>query len=162
AGIKQAQDAKAREAALAKERQQAEQVRQLVAAGRAATAKGQYDAAAKSLGEANALAPKDATVQQALRELAQAEEHAAAEADKAGKHSPNAVRAYGEALRVVPNDPAATKALKDAQAALDASKAPPPPPPAEYTRQMDAAAALEKQQKYADAVSAYKAALKVV
>jgi tetratricopeptide (TPR) repeat protein len=245
AGIKQAQDAKARDAAAAKEQQQAEKVRQLVAAGRAATAKGQYDAAAKSLGEANALAPKDATVQQALHELAQAKDHAAAEADKAkrqgeyakaiqagrdayaarrlddavkafgdalrimpgdrdataylqqatkarddmkavadaearrkadytrlmnqgqtamaGKHYADAVKAYGDALRVVPNDPTATKALKDAQAALDASKAPPAPPPgppAEYTRQMDAAAALEKQQKYADAVTAYRAALR--
>jgi tetratricopeptide (TPR) repeat protein len=246
AGIKQAQDAKGREATAAKEQQQAEKVRQLVAAGRAATAKGQYDAAAKSLGEANALAPKDAAVQQALRELAQAKEHAATDADKAkrqaeyakaiqagrdayaarrlddavkafgdalritpgdrdatallqqatkvrddmkattdaeakrkadyarlmnqgqtamaGKHYAEAVKVYGDALRVVPNDPTASKALKDAQAALDATKPPPhpPAPPAEYTRQMDAAAALEKQQKYADAVMAYKAALKLV
>jgi tetratricopeptide (TPR) repeat protein len=188
AGIKQAQDAKARETAAAKEhaaaeadkaKRQAEYAR-AVQAGRDAYAARRYDDAVKAFTDALRIMPGDrdatALLQQATKTRDDMKAAANAEAKRkadytrlmaqgqaamAGKHYADAVKAYGEALKVMPNDPAATKAHKDAQAALDASKAP-PPPPAEYTRHMDAAAALEKQQKYADAVPAYKAALKLL
>jgi hypothetical protein len=277
AGIKQAQDARAREAAPAKEQQQqAEKVRQLVATGRSALGNGQHDAAAKAFGEAHALAPKDPAVVKALQDLDAAKASAAAQTDRkkreadyqaamksgrdaytakrfddavrafgdalrlmpgdrdatalqqqatkarddakaaadaeakrkaeftrlmnqgqtamAAKRYAEAVRAYGDALKQQPGDAAAMKGQRDAQQALDAAKPPaklvvpmkpavpakpeaPPPkpaapaapmpskpvaPPAEYTKQMDAAAGFEKQQKYADAVTAYRAALKAV
>ncbi len=160
-------------------------------AGRDAWAARRYDDAAKAFGEALRIMPGDRDATALQQQAAKARDDAKAVADAearrkadeekrraeytrlmnqgqaalAAKRYAEAVKDYGDALRVMPNDPTATKGLKDAQAALDASKAPPPrppAPPAEYTRQMDAAAALEKQQKYAEAVAAYKAALRAV
>jgi tetratricopeptide (TPR) repeat protein len=78
-----------------------------------------------------------------------------------------AVKAYADALRVMPNDPAATRALADANKSLEASKtpkptSPPTPPPAAYTRAMQNAAAFEKLQRWSDAIAWYKEALKAV
>jgi tetratricopeptide (TPR) repeat protein len=72
----------------------------------------------------------------------------------------DAAKAYGDALKLFPNDPGARKGLADAQAG---PKAPPMPlanPQAEYAKQMQAAAALEKQKKWEEAVKAYQEALK--
>jgi tetratricopeptide (TPR) repeat protein len=188
AGIKQAQDAKARDVAAAREhaaaeadkaKRQAEYTR-AIQVGRDAYAARRYDDAVKAFTDSLRAMPGDRDATALLQQATKARDDVKAATDAearrkadyarlmaqgqtamAGKHYADAVKAYGEALKVMPNDPAATKAHKDAQAALDASKAP-PPPPAEYTRHMDTAAALEKQQKYADAVSAYKAALRVV
>ncbi|HEY1376273.1 MAG TPA: hypothetical protein VGF55_05740 [Gemmataceae bacterium] len=99
-----------------------------------------------------------------------------------GRRFDEAQRAFADALKFQPNDPEAARLLRQAQ---DASKppAPPPPPPtaravppppapakppatpqppAAYTQQMQAAAALENQAKYADAAKAYQAALRAV
>jgi tetratricopeptide (TPR) repeat protein len=89
------------------------------------------------------------------------------------------VKLFDEALKLQPGDAAATRAQREALQALDASRTPPPKTPvpasstaparppapnpqAEYNKQMQAAAALEKQQKYAEAVQAYQAALRWV
>jgi tetratricopeptide (TPR) repeat protein len=79
----------------------------------------------------------------------------------------DAVKAYGDALKLMPGDPVATRALADANKSLEASKtpkppSPPPPPPAAYTRAMQNAATFEKQQRWSDAVAWYKEALKAV
>jgi tetratricopeptide (TPR) repeat protein len=60
-----------------------------------------------------------------------------------------------------PGDAGAAKALHEAQQALDASRTP-PNPQAEYAKAMQAGAALDKQKKYADAVQAYRSALRWV
>jgi predicted Zn finger-like uncharacterized protein len=72
-----------------------------------------------------------------------------------GRRYPDAVLAYSEALRLVPNDPLAAQGLRDAQAgaerlgrrrqALD--------------RQLQTGAAALRQKQYADAIRAFKAAL---
>jgi len=184
-GIKQAQDAKAHDtgAAADKAKRQADYAH-AIQAGRDAWAARRFDDAARAFGDALRILPgdRDATAfeQQALkarddaRAVTDAEARRKADEEKrhadytrlmnqgqtalAAKRYADAVKAYDDALHVVPNDGAATKGLKDAQTALDASKLPSP----EYTRQMDAAAGLEKQQKYADAAAAYKAVLRAV
>src|SRR5207302_1337626 len=76
----------------------------------------------------------------------------------------DAVRAYDDALKARPGD---ADAISGKKAALAAQKPPVPPKPvvnaqAEYTKAMQQAQALEKQKKYADAVTAYRGALKWV
>jgi tetratricopeptide (TPR) repeat protein len=185
----------AHDAATAKAQQQAEADKakrqadyaKAIQAGRDAWAARRFDDAAKAFGDALKIMPGDATAtayeKQAIKARDDAKAAADAEAKRkadytrlmnqaqtamGAKHYDDALKDYGEALKLQPGDAAATKGHRDAQAALDAAKVspkpapPPPPPPAEYTKQMNAAAALEKQQKYADALTAYKAALKVV
>src|SRR5262249_26871106 len=90
----------------------------------------------------------------------------------AAKRYADAAKAFGEALKLQPNDPAATRSLTEAQ---NAAKAPPmpipqpkpmplpkPTPQEEYAKQMQAAAAAEKQQNWADAVKAYREALRLM
>jgi tetratricopeptide (TPR) repeat protein len=178
-----------------KAKRQAEYAKSMQA-GRDAWSARRFDDAARAFGEALRIMPgdRDATAyqQQAIkarddvRAMADAEARRKADEEKrraeytrlmnqgqtamAAKRYDEAAKAYADALKVQPGDATATRAHRDAQAALDASKAPPKPPlppkppqtPAEYTRQMDAAGALEKQQKYAEAVPAYKAALRAV
>jgi tetratricopeptide (TPR) repeat protein len=79
----------------------------------------------------------------------------------AAKRYEEAVRSYNDALKLVPNDPAATKAVAEANKALDASKKP-AAPPAAYTKAMQNAAAWEKQQKWSEAAAWYKEALRLV
>jgi tetratricopeptide (TPR) repeat protein len=98
----------------------------------------------------------------------------------------DAVKAFSDALRAQPGDAQAANLLAEAQKAQaeqkrkqQAAQAKPPaprpamqPPPkpvqpavnvqAAYSRQMQAAAAFEKQQKYDDAITAYKEALRLV
>jgi tetratricopeptide (TPR) repeat protein len=104
------------------------------------------------------------------------------------KRYDEAVRAFSEALRLQPGDAGLTKALREATQALDATKGRQPPPKpqppapqpktepsrpaapapptvatqAEYGRQMQTAAALDKQQKYAESIRAYKEALRLI
>jgi tetratricopeptide (TPR) repeat protein len=162
-----------------KARRQADYAR-AIKAGRDAYTARHYDDAVKAYGDALRIMPGDRDATALLHQATKVRDDTKAATDAEakrradytrlmnqgqtamlGKHYADAAKAYGEALRVQPNDLAATRALKGAQAPLAAAK-PPPPPPAEYTRQMNAAAVLEKQQKYADAVSAYKAALRQV
>lgn len=249
-----AQARQAEEAARKKkeEEQRTEQVRQLVAEGRAHLQAGRLDAAEKSLAEASKLAPKQPAVLQAQQELQQArrsagveaekrkradydramnsgraavkardhagaivaytealrlmpgdreagaalkdaekarDEQARAAADAAAKKKeeakrqadyerlmnqgraaltarrlPEAVQAFGEAVKMKPGDTEATRALGEATQALEASKKPKPEPaaPAAYAKQMEAGAAFEKQQKYNDAIKAYREALRLM
>jgi colicin import membrane protein len=94
----------------------------------------------------------------------------------AARHYEEAKMAFSDALRFEPNDPEATQLLKQAQ---DGGKAPPPPPPPPpplyrpppppatatvaqaFSQQMQAGAAWEKQEKFADALKAYQAALRL-
>lgn len=162
-------------------RKTAERVQQLVQQAQKALKAGQLDAAGKALGEASKLAPKDAAVVRTLQELDQARRAADAEADKmkraaaykdalsegekalAGKRYDEAIKAFNAALKLMPGDPAAARALKDATQAWDAAKKTPPPTKAkeEYQKQLQSAQSLEKQQKYAEAVKAYDEALKL-
>ena len=112
--------------------------------------------------------------------------------------STEAVRAYTEALKIMPGDPAITKALQLAGQAQEASKSPPKPQPkseapkkpqprtdpkpqakadtpskpqppvvspavrAEFNHQLQLGGVFEKQQKYPDAIKAYREALRLI
>lgn len=90
-----------------------------------------------------------------------------------------AVNAFSEALRLMPGDRDATALLEAAKRLRDAPpvpvpaptpskppmppgppKPPPPDPRAEYARAMQAGAAFDKAKRYADAVNAYRQALR--
>jgi tetratricopeptide (TPR) repeat protein len=152
----------------------------VLAVARAALAAKKYDEAIQHANEALKLAPgdKDATALLKDAEKARSDAKAAQEAEArkrdnfnkamtagqaalTAKRYADAVKAYTEATQLYPSDAAAQKALKDAKAALDASKVPPPPnPKAEYDKHMAAGAAHEKQKQWAEAAAAYKEALK--
>jgi tetratricopeptide (TPR) repeat protein len=104
-----------------------------------------------------------------------------AQSAMAARRYDEAIRAYNEALGLQPGDPAATRGLREATQARDAARPRPPSPPpsrpeppkppkppapaggrAEYDRQMQQGAALEKQQRYADAARAYQEALRLL
>jgi tetratricopeptide (TPR) repeat protein len=141
-----------------------------------------YTEAKQAFGEALKLAPNDAHALRGQRD-AQAGLEAQQTADKAklasfttlmqqaqaamqAKRYRDAQKAYDDALKLFPADANAQRGLQDANRALNPPKiAPPPPPPPpkvdNYQLQMDSGAALEKQQKYADAMKAYQEALKV-
>ncbi len=157
-------------------------------AGKSALTAKRYEGAVNAFNEALRIMPgdRDATAQLDAAKRARDAQQTTVDADKrrqqdeekrrtefarltaqgqgamAGKRYDEAVKVYGEALKLMPGDPAVTKALRDAGAALEASRTPPKPagPPAEFTRQMDLAAANEKVGRYADAVRAYREALK--
>jgi tetratricopeptide (TPR) repeat protein len=200
----QAKEAAAAAARQREEEVRAEKVRPYVIAARKAIFAKDFDAAAKALGEANRLEPGEATVLKAAQELAAARTvQAAVEKDQkkrladyelamgAGraaeraKNLTGAVNAYTEALRILPNDPAAGQALRQARAALEATKPPPPPPApkpatvpaplpttapkpsspppnpaAEYAKRMQEGAERDRQKKYAEAAASYREALK--
>jgi tetratricopeptide (TPR) repeat protein len=152
-----------------------------MAEGRQALQAKRYQEAARIFGEALKLQPADAEAKQALqlalqgartppppppqrqpspeytRLMSQGQEFLAA------KRYDEAIKAFSEALKIVPNDTAATKGLREAKQAVRTPPSVPPPakPPAEYTSLIQAAAAAEKQQKYAEAVQAYRQALRI-
>jgi tetratricopeptide (TPR) repeat protein len=74
----------------------------------------------------------------------------------AAKRYPDAVKAYTEALRLMPGDGAATRALADAKAA----DKPPPPPPPDYNKSMQSGQAFERQKMWDAAAAAFRDALK--
>ncbi|HMC64309.1 MAG TPA: tetratricopeptide repeat protein, partial [Gemmataceae bacterium] len=114
------------------------------------------------------------------------------------KRYDEAVRAYTEALKIMPGDPAITKALQLARQAQEASKSPPKPQPksetpkkpqprtdpkpqakpdppskpqppvvspaarGEFNHQLQLGGVFEKQQKYPDAIKAYREALRLI
>ncbi len=167
-------------------------------AGQQALAAKRYDDAVKAFGDAGRLLPGDATAANLLNQARAAADAARAAQDAEGrkraaeqqrqaefnrllaqgqaasaaKRHADAVKAYQAALKIRPGDPGATQALQQATAALNAASrpAPPPPPPpqpspqarAAYAGQMQAGAALDKQQKFADAAKAYQEALKFI
>jgi tetratricopeptide (TPR) repeat protein len=197
-------DAAATLAAAAKQRaaeiERAEKLRKLLADGQAATKARQLDAAGRALEEARKLAPTDPAVLRALQDLEaarRADAKAAEARDKqrdaekrqqdlsrllkqgqdalAAKRFAEAQKAFSDALKLSPNEPAATRGLREATQALESpktKKSPPPPPPPppppkanvqeQYQREMQKAAALYKEQKFGEAMNAYEAALKLV
>ncbi len=144
-----------------------------IQATRTALAGKQYDIAVKDAQDALKLHPGDPTAAQLLHDAqagkASAEGEAKRRADYtaqmtlgqqalAGKRYPDAVRAYTEALRLVPGDAAATKGLNDARTG---EKPPPPPPPApDYNKSILNAQAFERQKMWDAAAAAFRNALK--
>jgi tetratricopeptide (TPR) repeat protein len=181
-----------------------------MSAGKAASAQKNYAGAVNAYKEALRLQPTDVAAAAALRESQRlatetaADNKAAAEAEArrkaeetkrnadfaklvgdgqaalSAKRYADAAKVYGEALKLKPNDPAATQGLNQARAALDTPKptppppattakpapAPPPPPAAPsnaavYAKAMQDGAAFDKAKKFSDAVKAYREALRV-
>jgi tetratricopeptide (TPR) repeat protein len=156
-----------------------------VAQGKAALANKRYEEAIKAFSEAGRLQPgdrdaaillqeaekgktaQDAETKRKLDEAKRRDDFnrlmAQGQAAMAAKRFPEAAKLYTEALKLQPGDPGATRALTDANKAAEAAKTPPPPDPkAEYARQMGVGTALEKQGKHAEAMAAYREALKHV
>jgi tetratricopeptide (TPR) repeat protein len=135
-----------------------------------------FDAAIKAYTDAGAILPGDKRAADGLqaartgKAALDAEVKRKADFDKlmrdggdamSKKQYAEAVRFFGDAARLFPTDPGAAKALKDATAALEASKAPPKPDPAvEYGKQMAAGAAADRKRQWTDSMQAYKEALK--
>jgi tetratricopeptide (TPR) repeat protein len=131
-----------------------------------------YPGAVNACKEALRLMPGDRT---ATAELAEAMKLLAAQTTAAyqswmkqgqaalnAKRWADAVKAFDQALKLRPGDGEAIKGKKAASDALNAPKPPPVNPLAEYNKAMQRAQALEKQRKYAEAVAAYREALKWV
>jgi hypothetical protein len=83
----------------------------------------------------------------------------------AAKKYAEAVKSFTDASKLKPTDPAASKALRDAQLQWTANKgsqAPLAGQSAEYHRQMQIGAEFDKQSKWPEAMKAYEAALKQI
>src|SRR5262249_24915860 len=80
------------------------------------------------------------------------------------KHYDEAVKTFGDALKLQPGDAEATKALHNATTLRDAVKTPSQPmiPARGYSKQMQAGARREQQQKYPEAVLALTEALRLM
>ena len=154
--------------------------------GAAAAQSRRYADAQKAYADALKLFPNDALAQQGQRQAQagletarQEEQKRLADFNRFIQQAQNALqarryaeaqKAYGDALKLVPNDAAAQRGLQEATRALDASRPPPAPPkPPQppkldpqilYQNAMQNAATLEKQQKFAEALQAYQDALK--
>jgi hypothetical protein len=165
-----AQKAAQAKAEAEKKAQQQAEMEKRIAADKAARDRAEAEKKAQQKADAD----RKAAAEKAAHDKAQADQAKRqadyAQAMKAGRDAyaarklDEAVQHFADAVRLMPGDRDATACLQAATKVRDdMKKAPPPPPapPAEYTRQMDAAAALEKQQKYGDAVLAYKMALRV-
>jgi tetratricopeptide (TPR) repeat protein len=153
-------------------------VLQLVQTAEKSIQMNQLDAADKAIKEATQLAPKDAGVARVTQMLAQARAALAAGDDKmkkkaafdlavkqgqtlqAGKKYDEAIKAYQQAGTLMPGDPTVAALLKQAEKERDTVLA--EQRQAEYSRQMQAGAALDKQKKWDEAMKAYDAALKQI
>jgi tetratricopeptide (TPR) repeat protein len=146
-----------------------------IRAGKAALAAKKYDDAIKAFTEAGKIQPGDRDAAALLKDVQNAKAGADAETKKrddfarlmaagqsalGAKKYDEAIKAFTDALKLVPGDKDATKGLNDARQAADAAKAPRPDPKAEYAKQMQAGAAADKQGKFGDAMTAYREALK--
>lgn len=161
----------------------ATQVQALLKQGQTALAAGDLAGAAKAFEAASKLSPQQADVLRFQQDLKKAQTEAAAlEAKKkeeaakrtefarlmnqgavakTNKRYNEAVTAFRDALKLMPDDPKATAALVDAQKALDLSKTPAKPTPQEeYNKQMQAASAAETKRQWNEAMQAYQQALK--
>ncbi len=171
--LKEAQDDKARGDADAKRK--AAYTADIQSA-RAAIAAKRYDDAIKAANDALKLFPGDPTATAILREAqddkARGDVEAKRRADYAAdlqaartaitaRRYDDAIKAAGDALKVVPGDPTATQILKDAQAGKAATDV-------EAKRRADYAAAMALAQqamaakRYPDAVKAFTEALRLV
>jgi tetratricopeptide (TPR) repeat protein len=150
--------------------------------GREALAAKKYDEAIRAFTEAGTLLPGDRDAAGLVKLAEKAKVDAAKQATDpdakkkadfarlmdqgqkllTAKRYADAASTFQDALKLMPNDPTAKAALQKAQKALDTAKPATPAVPAEYVRQMQTGAALDKQQRYAEAVKAYNAALKAL
>jgi tetratricopeptide (TPR) repeat protein len=167
-GLLQAQQGAQTEAAVAS-------YQKAIAAGKNALNARQYDAAIKAFNDALKVAPNDPQAKQMLQQAQEAraqvaqylESMKAGNAALQGKKYADAVKAYEGALQLFPTDPNAAKMLKQAQQLWNSSKKTQPPPmketdtPKIFDQAMKSGAALEKEQKYAEAVKAFQEALKL-
>lgn len=134
--------------------------------GNAAAQAGRFADAALAFQEATRLLPGDETALKALRaaELAQNNQNAYLRAMEQGslamtaRQYPNAIVAYNEALRAAPGDTAALLGLQDAQRAFegDALRR------KDFERRAFAGLQALKTQRYADAASDFRSALKAM
>ncbi|MFL5244949.1 MAG: hypothetical protein ACJ8FY_22840 [Gemmataceae bacterium] len=179
---KDLQTARAMAANEAAKKQKMIDYQRAIQTGREALAAKKYDDAVKAFTEAGTLMPGDKDAAGLVKQAQKAKTDAAkppADTDAkkktdfarlmdqgqkllAAKRYADAAAMFQDALQLMPNDATAEASLQRAQKALDAAKPPTPGTPAEYGRQMQAGAALDKQQRYADAARAYNAALKAV
>jgi tetratricopeptide (TPR) repeat protein len=164
-----------------KDKKRLARYKQALAAGRAAVKKKDYQGAVNAYKEALRLIPGDETATEA-RDIAQRfldREIAAkkGEYDRRmalgrtavkDKRYADAVKAFGEALKVKPADAAATKERQQAQKALELAKKPPDKPVItrkqreDYKLAMDAGRAAAKKKNYLGAFNAYKEALRII
>ncbi len=155
-------EARAAKVALTEAATKAE-VTRLVGVGRTAFNAQKYDEALKSAAEALKLVPGDPAATALQKEATRAEFNrllTQGQQSLTAKKYAEAEKAYTQALALVPNDPTASKGLKDAKD----GQLPPVPvnPQVEYARQFQAGQDADRQKRYADAVTAYRAALKAI
>ncbi len=141
----------------------------LMTMGDAAMRLQRYEEAMRAYAQASQLLPNDAAIAKALADTQRVLDNLnagqaaylrfmmQAAAAMRNERYAEAIRAYTEVLRLVPNDLDATQGLRDARAA-DAREA---RRRMEFDKQMRAGAAAVKQRQYADAVRAYTEALKL-
>jgi colicin import membrane protein len=182
--IQGAKDLESARAMIAKETLQKQKMadyQKALAAGRDALAAKKYDEAIKDFTQAGTLMPGDKDAAALLKQAEKAKADAKATTDldakkKAeftrlmdqaqklvnAKRYSDAVAAYQDALDLMPDNAVAKAGLQKAKKASETVKPASNILPAEYTRQMQLGATLDKQQRYAEAVKAYAAALKAV
>jgi cytochrome c-type biogenesis protein CcmH/NrfG len=179
----QAEEEKARKQAAEKEQTELAKrradFRQLMIQGGIALGNQRFEEAVKAYQEALQLFPENVDAAKALsdsRSSLEARHQAQAESDKRraefaqlmnqGKEAMKdkqfapAVRAFDNALRVIPGDMAATRAFREAQAALEAEQVV-KKKEADYDRHMTAARAAMVGQRYAEARDEFLAALQL-
>jgi tetratricopeptide (TPR) repeat protein len=121
-----------------------------------------YDDAVKAYSEALRIRPDDATAKRALQNALAAQESAKRSSAATRPEPPQ----KSDPLRPKPTDPIpgepAKKEPTPPQKKPDLQTKPSKPAPAEYTTQISAGTAAEKEKKWADAVAAYSEALRLV
>lgn len=174
AALRQARQAMAAGEAEAKRRQQLYDT--AMTAARSALQARRFDDALKSVSGALQQMPNDKAALALRTQIDDARKSAAAMEVKrefgrlmlqartafAGKKYDDALNLIQEALKLMPNDVEALKLQTDIKKAKDTPPMPPMPkqPPAAYVKQMEAGAGLEAKQQYAQALTAYQAALR--
>jgi tetratricopeptide (TPR) repeat protein len=139
----------------------------LVAVGRTAFNAQKYEDALKSAADALKLVPSDAAASALQKEATAARDVESRKAEfnrlltqgqqaLTARKYPEAEKAFTQALALVPNDPTASKGLKDAKEGQR------PNPQAEFARHFQAGQDADRQKRYADAVASYREALKII
>jgi tetratricopeptide (TPR) repeat protein len=132
-----------------------------------------FAAAAKALADAQAIAPKDAAVLAALRDLDQARQatknlagyqQAIARGEKAlaAKRYEDAIAAFSEAAKLMPDDRKAPQLLQQAEKALSAAKLDAQKNQAEYLQAIETGQRAMNAKKYDDAVRAFTRAVELM